>query len=1030
MLMTENIGTPIASVLLLLIVMGCDRRLDDGGTLGRAGASQQATEAEPTEADSRTTDGLASGNSTSGASAETVGSTPGDGGSPLQAAQEAAAANDLDTATRRVREHLLMHPGDPPGLFLAAQLQAARGNYFEAAKVLDDVPLSHPQAGLAALGQSADWMLAAERWAEAEERYEKLLERVPSANLAHRRLASLLNRQGRRQEAAMHVRFLCRAGDVTQAELHTLINVCEAIFDEQLTTTEPTPNQTPIGATARARILYSKNQFREALDVLREPFDGGELPASGRAFFGRLAMEVEDDAAIRDWLKRRDREQEAFGDYWFALGTRLLGEGEDPTGAARLFCEAVLRKPTDWVAVTRLENCLDLTGDSDGVKTCRARAMTLRKSIRLHGKLVDQEQPDPTLISELAKTLDQLGRPIEAVMWRAIAVIAQGGDRAALEQLNRTRQELVKTTSVGIEANEALAGLSASRFPMPEQWIVSLSSSGTKKTRQLLPKHAATVVPRLSDVAQQVGINFQYFNAAEPKFADTQLYEQFGGGAAALDYDMDGRVDVFFNQSGADPKSSTRGKPDCLFRAGDAAFMRVHDALPKEEGYGQGVTAGDWNQDGFPDLVVANFGVNAVLINNGDGTFQSVKPTDLGADWSDAHWTSSLALGDIDGDHLPDLYEVNYVDDPLVHQVSPRGPNGRFLQSRGPESYRAAHDRVFLQRSQGELKVVHLDRGSTSTQTHGLGLVLTDIDGQPGNEIFVANDTDANQLWVRTNSQKDTAMQLTDVAGLRGCAHSRRGGSGASMGIATADFDGNGMIDFHVTNFLNEPVHFYLQDADNSFRDSVIKARLYRESIPVLGFGTQAADFDSNGTIDLAVVNGHIDDLRYKGAAHRMRPQLFLGVGGRFETVKPNESVGGYWGQPTVGRGLLKLDWNRDGRIDLLSTHHDVPAALLENQTPSDYNWLQLTLVGTMCERDAIGAIATVRIAGRQMMDVVTSGDGYACKNEAMLAFGLGQFDRVKQVTIRWPTGESETFEVPAVNRRYLLVQGSGEAWH
>jgi hypothetical protein len=248
------------------------------------------------------------------------------------------------------------------------------------------------------------------------------------------------------------------------------------------------------------------------------------------------------------------------------------------------------------------------------------------------------------------------------------------------------------------------------------------------------------------------------------------------------------------------------------------------------------------------------------------------------------------------------------------------------------------------------------------------------------------------------------------------------------MGIATADFDRNGMIDFHVTNFFNEPVHLYLQNQDHIFSDSVIKSDLYRPSVEVLGFGTQALDYDNNGTVDLAVVNGHIDDLRFKGSPHRMLPQLFEGQLHRFVSVA-GEDTGDYWTRPAIGRALVRLDWNRDGRLDLVATHHDAPAALLENRTESSYRWLQFRLVGTTSERDAIGARVLVDAGGPKYLDVVTAGDGYACKNESILAFGLGSVDRVDQVTVHWPGGLQQEFRIPALNHRYLLVEGSEEVF-
>ena len=947
-------GISALAVGLLLIPLGCSSR-SDGDVKDTAGTNVSSSEVAGVEPSS------AVPNSDEQRPAE----RPAED-SDFDSARAQLAAGQIDAAARHIRDHLLSHPGDIAGLFLAGEIEAARGRYQDAVKLLDEIPRDHPEAGLAALGQSADWLLAAQAWDEAERRYEAILEKVPNFNMAHRRLAYLMNRQGRRQEASSHVRQLCRAGDVTQAELHTLINECEAVHDEARDADSSVSRYAPIGPAAEARVLFAANEFKPALDRLRIPMKQGQLPPFGQAFFGRLAMEVEDQDAIALWLSSVSDEQKQFGDFWVALGTWMLRDGSDIEGAARVFSEAMVRNPTDWIAMTRLENCLDLLGESKQKIACRSRAILLQRSIRLHHSIVGQSNPPLREIAELANLLDTLHRPVEAVMWRAMGVSYQGGSPQALAALNAQRQELIAQVPVEMKPVDALAGLDRTRFPIPSDTMEMLKSLEPSIGSGGAREFPEAIGPALPNVADAVGIDFQYYNASEPKLADTQIYEQFGGGAVALDYDLDGRVDLYFNQGGDDPKMPTRGKSNVLYRNLVSQFGKARLAEVEDDGYGQGVTSGDWNQDGFPDLVIANFGINTLMINNGDGTF---RPNLAGGDWQSPLWTTSVAMADVTGDALPDLVEVNYSDDPTIHDVSPRGANGRFIQSKGPVSYRGAKDRVFIQQADGSMNAVTLSAGQEKRFGHGLGIVVTDIDGITGNEIFVANDTDANQLWFSDQQGAESGVRWRDLAGIRGCAYSARGGSGASMGIATADFDRNGMIDFHVTNFFNEPVHLFLQHASHIFSDSVIKSDLYRPSLGVLGFGTQALDYDNNGTVDLAVVNGHIDDLRYKESPHKMRPQLFAGELDRFVLMEMDRS-GGYWNRPAIGRGLLRLDWNRDGKMDLLATHHDVPAALLENHTPSKYHWLQIRLVGTSSERDAIGArvvvAATVNARGQQ----------------------------------------------------------------
>ena len=942
----------------------------------------------------------------------------GDSQPAIQVARKALEQEKLDVAEESIREHLLTHPDDPEGLFLAATVAAAKGDHREAAELLDKIPTEHPQAGLAALGQSADWMIMGGQWAEAESRYKKLLRLAPNAAIAHRRLAYLFNRQGRREEASRHVLQLCLAGNVTQAELHTLINQCEAVFEEGLDNTPGTFS--PIGALAHARIAFSNDNFKKAIDILVAANDEGELHDYGFAFLGRLATEVDDPDSVEIWLSNLSPEQQEFGDYWVARGNQAIKNGEKADLAARCFAEAILRNPTDWVAVAKFETCLDRLGRKQDVLRCRDRVLAIKKTIRIHSKIVQAKEVEPSDIAALCETLERLHRPLESTMWQAIALSGQPNAGAAMELLNRRRKELVANGQYTTKAVNALNGVDVADLPdVNFHDLPRMPSEATKASRI---QYARAVHPAFVDVALDAGIRFQYLNGPNPILADTQLYQQFGGGAAAFDFDQDGRVDVYFNQGGDDPKRDNRGQSNHLYRGIGTRFERVLEVGADNQGYGQGVTSGDWNQDGFPDLVLANFGANTILVNNGDGTFS---PIDTETMTGQTFWSTSVALADVNDDSLPDLVEINYVDDPAIHEVPAKGPNGRFVSSRGPESYRPAGDRVIFQHADGSSKTI--DLGKESNRAHGLGVLITDVDSRGKNEIFVANDTDANQLWFQPGDWSQSA-NFRDAAGLRGCAYSSVGGSGASMGIATGDFDGNGQLDFHVTNFLHEPVHVYLQDLDNNFFDAVIKTDLHRSSVRVLGFGTQAIDFDNNSTVDLAVLNGHIDDLRYKGADHKMLPQLFSGSVGSFKALEFDHSAS-YWRRPSIGRGLLRLDWNRDGKMDLLATHHDAPAALLENRTSTKYAWLQFRLVGTASERTSIGARVEIQTDSSQFVEFVTAGDGYACKNEAILSFGLGDAAQLANVIVQWPSGATQTFSVPTLNRRYLLVEGQASVY-
>ncbi|MCG8649878.1 MAG: VCBS repeat-containing protein, partial [Pirellulales bacterium] len=369
--------------------------------------------------------------------------------------------------------------------------------------------------------------------------------------------------------------------------------------------------------------------------------------------------------------------------------------------------------------------------------------------------------------------------------------------------------------------------------------------------------------------------------------------------------------------------------------------------------YSIGTTAGDWNQDGFADLVVTSIGASTLLINNGDGTFTSRLLYQ-----SDQHaiLPSSAAIADVTGDSLPDIVEVLYVADPEMLVRPDLDENGDVLVV-APASFVPAKDRVYVNDGQGGFlqREISEDRDSAST---GLGVVITDFDGKPGNEMFIGNDIRANHYWVR-----DDQGGWTNLASLMGCAFGNGGITTASMGIATADFDGSGTPDIHITNFFLEPVSFYI-NRGGSFEDRAVQFRLATDSRSVLGFGTQAIDVNNNGHSDLVVTNGHIEKPANPEEPFHQPPQLFLNTGRRFQLTQPADPSG-YWKSLNLGRGLAKVDFDRDGKEDMVVTHIGAPSALVLNRTETKNHWLDVKLVGTTAERDAIGAHLRVHAGQR-----------------------------------------------------------------
>jgi hypothetical protein len=527
---------------------------------------------------------------------------------------------------------------------------------------------------------------------------------------------------------------------------------------------------------------------------------------------------------------------------------------------------------------------------------------------------------------------------------------------------------------------------------------------------------------RLVDVTAQAGIRFRHNSGA---YGGKLLPETLGAGCAFLDYDRDGWQDILL-VNGVDWPGHKRGpksEPSTLklYRNNrNGTFSDVtHSAGLDVEMYGMGVAIGDYDNDGYPDILITCVGQNRLFRNTGKGTFVDVtKSSGLGG--RQALSTSALWF-DFDRDGLLDLFVCNYVKWSPEHDVF-CSLDGKHKSYCTPEAYRGETCWLFRNRGNGTFEDVTATSGIFDSSSKSLGVAMLDYDHDGWPDLLVTNDTQPNKLY--RNQRNGT---FKDVAVEAGIAFSAEGRARAGMGVDVADFDNSGNSGVAITNFDNEMTGLYRLSEGGSYVDVAMQSGVGLASKDKLGFGCVFLDADLDGTLDLAVVNGHIDDTvrNVSGVGYAQPPQLFLNTGkGTFLDVAAE--IGGGFSQPKVGRGLAYGDFDRDGDLDLLITTNNGPAYLYRTDQTAGNRSLRIRLVGTKSNRDAIGASLKIFHGASSQSRLVKGGSSYLSQSELPVTFGLGKRDKIDRLVIQWPSGRTEEYKNLAAGRAYECVESKG----
>jgi enediyne biosynthesis protein E4 len=531
---------------------------------------------------------------------------------------------------------------------------------------------------------------------------------------------------------------------------------------------------------------------------------------------------------------------------------------------------------------------------------------------------------------------------------------------------------------------------------------------------------ASSVAPtfRFADITAQAGIQFQHNSGA---YGGKLLPETLGSGCAFLDYDADGWQDILLINGMDWPGHKRQRSTLRLYKNNrNGTFTDVTKAAGLDvEMYGMGVAVGDYNNDGFPDIFITCVGQNRLFRNTGKGTFLDVTRAS-GLSARQAFSTSALWF-DYDRDGLLDLFVCNYVRWSPEHDVfcSLDGKHKSFCT---PEAYRGDTCWLFHNRGDGTFEDVTATSGIFDSSSKSLGVAMLDYDQDGWPDLLVANDTQPNKLYKNLRNGK-----FKDVAVEAGLAFSTEGKARAGMGVDVADFENSGKPGIAITNFDNEMIGLYRAAGSGTYDDISIAAGVGLPSKNTLGFGCAFLDVDLDGSLDLAVANGHIEETvrNIRGnVGYAQPPQLFVNRGGTFQDVAAE--LNGGFAQPKVGRGLAYGDFDRDGDLDILLTTNNGPAYLYRNDQLAQNRSIRFHLVGTKSNRDAIGAVVHILSGGQTQSQMVKGGSSYLSQSELPLTFGLGKRDRVERVQIEWPSGVKEELKNLATGRCYQVTEGKG----
>lgn len=907
----------------------------------------------------------------------------------------ALEAGDIEQAYEILSTLRHSEPEDRELTYFLAVTQSLRGEIPHAVELLRSLPQAENDSQIQSMiGQ---FLLQDQRIGEARSHLIAAL-RIQPGNIEALRLlanleANLLNpHECRRyiaaidsyQQATAEDIFLYCAGDRARYDLYENLNQLQQAYRK-------TPED---GEVVYSLIdnLVSLNRVQEARQLL------GTALGDVSQHVWRLKLAQAEQALLDqkfeqavELLDKLPEQADNLSRTWIARGRALRRFPEMLDLAQTAFENAATLDPFDPEPVFALSQLLK-PSQPERSRQYLQRSHALQAAGVQIEAVVKLESIDEAVerIPLIAQQLQELGAMREAYACLTWLVREGYASNFIREQLEELEQQSDARVALTVPTRQSLAG-----------WPDSVVVDAGPQTTADADKHAI----RFQDISPQTNVSFHYDAVQDAK---TTVLTSLGGGVAVIDFDRDGFVDLFFPQGGPLPNATSRDADvDRMYRSLGNSFDDVTTRCgigPSD--YGHGATVADYNNDGFPDLYVTNYGANQLYLNLGDGTFEEVAQA---AGVSGTQWSTSAAFGDLDADGDLDLYVVNYLD--IAVEAMVPCTDDRETPC-GPLNLPGQQDRVYENLGNGQF----LDRTESSgvlvPDGKGLGVVIADLLGDDGlPEVFVGNDTTANFLFTAESGESDWSFR--DTALQAGVAFGSDGQGEACMGIACGDVDENGHLDLFVSNFEGEDNTLYLNQGQGVFVDQTDALGLGHTSYQLMGWGSQFLHADADGRLDLVVLNGHLH-------SREMQPQLFQQTSNGF--VELGQQAGDYFATSRMARGLAVLDLNRDRRPDLIATERVGQPRFLRNDSDVGQR-MAVQLVGTLSNRDAIGTRVTLVCGSDRYTQTLHGGGGYLVSNEPTLFFSLGTHSVVDRIEVDWPNGNSTAFNSRFSPSTVLIIE-------